>query len=291
MSHETLDHQAVLAHLQAGVLVVDVELRVVLWNHALAELSGIDLNVALGQRIDAPPVELLDDNGRHVPPGVHPISRTLGDGEARSMEGFLRHADGQLIAVVLHLSRVTRALNDAPVVVAQVAPGDKQAQTGGASAPSMDVALTDGETSLGSQHLLEMHLVSRLSELARYGWHFGLVKLVISNYAALARHHGALERSRVLRALGATLAHATRASDRAGRWQDDVFMVVAANVDHGGLAVSAERYRRLVEGVRVAVNGEPAIIQVDMGVALARENDSIATLLARVEQAFEIDAC
>ena len=290
MSHETLDHHAVLDHLPAGVLVVDAELRVVYWNRALTELSGVDGARAQGQRIDAPPVELLDDNGRHIPPGVHPIARTLGDGEERSMEGFLRHADGQLIAVVLHLGRVTGALDDRPVVVAQVAATAREAQQSAASAPGMDVTLADGETNLASQALLEMHLISRLSELARYGWHFGVVKLVIANHGALGRHHGDLERGRVLRALGATLAHATRASDRAGRWQDDTYLVVAANVDHGGLAVSAERYRRLVEGVRVDVNGEAAIIQVDMGAAVARENDSIATLLARVNQAFELNA-
>jgi diguanylate cyclase (GGDEF)-like protein len=80
-----------------------------------------------------------------------------------------------------------------------------------------------------------------------------------------------------------TITGALRASDVAGRWGGEEFVLLAAEASSGTLPAVAERVRSLVEQSWL-MHGETRIaVTISIGAAMARPGDTRASIVGRAD--------
>lgn len=98
-----------------------------------------------------------------------------------------------------------------------------------------------------------------LAERERYGHGFGLALVDVDGLGRINEAYGRAAGDRLLGAVGDVIRREIRASDRAFRFGDDEFAVIAPHSDVSGLLVMGERIAQLIssaqatEGPRIAV--------------------------------------
>ncbi len=126
-----------------------------------------------------------------------------------------------------------------------------------------------------------MMLSSRLDELRRYGWPFGLLFIDIDNFKDVNDSHGHEVGDKALRVVAMTLLKSLRPFDFLGRWAGDEFLALIVNVGRDDLATVAERARMLVENSLVEGPARGLRVTVSVGAALAHSDDTVDQLVAR----------
>jgi diguanylate cyclase (GGDEF)-like protein len=145
-------------------------------------------------------------------------------------------------------------------------------------------ALLDPLTQLGNRRFIEMNLQTRLDELCRYGFPFGVLFVDIDRFKLVNDTYGHDCGDAVLRMVANTLAGSSRLSDCFGRWGGEEFIGIICNVDQDGLLAAAERLRLLVKSACLDYAGQTVGVTVSIGAALARPGDAMEDLVRRVDQ-------
>ena len=107
------------------------------------------------------------------------------------------------------------------------------------------MALLDPLTQLGNRAYTRMMLSSRLDELRRYGWPFGLLFVDVDYFKRVNDSHGHEVGDKTLRAIATTLLKSLRPFDFLGRWAGDEFLALIVNIGRDALSTVAERARML----------------------------------------------
>ncbi len=144
--------------------------------------------------------------------------------------------------------------------------------------------MLDPLTGIGNRRFIESNTHSRLEELRRYGWSFGVILIDIDHFKAVNDRFGHLVGDDVLKMVARTLAHNVRAFDAVGRWGGEEFVVIAQNVSIALLESLAERLRVLIEQSLLPVADTVVRVTVSLGATLARRTDTPASILGRADQ-------
>jgi len=131
------------------------------------------------------------------------------------------------------------------------------------------------------------HLLSRIDiELARVerGHPLSLLLVDLDKFKAVNDAHGHLQGDELLRRVAAALEHAIRASDVAGRFGGDEFVIVLPDTEAQQATVVADR---LIADVRATAEqtNPRSPVTASVGLALARESDTASDLLRRADEA------
>jgi diguanylate cyclase (GGDEF)-like protein len=143
---------------------------------------------------------------------------------------------------------------------------------------------TDPLTGLGNRRHVEERLAAELARARRHGVELSLLVLDLDGLKAVNDRHGHKAGDAALRRVAAAIAQSSRASDVAGRWGGDEFVVLAPDTASEDAAALAERIRRLA---REAAGGEEAAppLSVSIGVASLAPADDPEGLLRRADAA------
>jgi len=281
---DDLPLETVLACLHDGVYVVDPQRRIVYWNDGAARISGYAAADVLGTRCADNLLAHVDAAGRQLCIEGCPLQATLEDGRVREAEVFLHHKDGHRVPVLV---RVAPVRDEADAVVGAVEAFSDRSQQQALIERLSDLqqqALLDPLTGLANRRLTQQHVHDRVQEMGRYGWPFGVAFLDIDRFKAVNDAHGHDAGDRVLRLVARVLAANLRSFDLAGRWGGEEFVVTCPNVDAERLAEIAGRLRLLVERSAIDVGGQTVRVTVSLGATLARDGDSVKTVIDRADQ-------
>ena len=146
------------------------------------------------------------------------------------------------------------------------------------------MALLDPLTGMGNRRFVEIGLNSRLNELQRYGWKFGLLFIDIDHFKKVNDLYGHETGDMVLKMVAGTLVHNARSFDLIGRWGGEEFVAIIANVTGEELLRIARKYRALVGESNVLAGKDRISVTISIGATLARPDDSPETLLNRADQ-------
>jgi len=267
--------------LNDAVYLVDSERHITYWNRAAEEISGYRAEEVVGTRCCDNVLCHLDDEGRPLCETACPLAETIAYGENRELEVHIRHSDGHILPVVVRTSPI-RDGNGGIVGAAEVF-GDNSAKVAAMmrALELEDLSYLDSLTGLGNRRHAMLHLRSRLHELGRYGWAFGVLFIGVDHLARVNDLHGRDLGDEVLRMAARTLENNLREFDFAGRWNDDEFICTVVNVDEEKLADVADRYRSLIEGCELIRNSERIRVTVSLGTTLATGEDDVRGLVAR----------
>ena len=147
-------------------------------------------------------------------------------------------------------------------------------------------ARTDELTGLINRRALEERLQTQWHRLRRQGEGAGILILDIDDFKSINDTHGHDAGDAVLRALAERLRENVRATDAAGRWGGEEFLVLLPGIDGDNLWVFAERLRRHVERSVVSHHGHALHCTVSLGLAMMAAGDpSYQAALKRADQA------
>src|SRR5208283_429737 len=100
-------HEKLLDGIFDGVYFVDVERKLTYWNRGAERLTGYSAGEAVGRPCYDNFLVHVDETGRALCLNGCPLHRTIGDGQAREAEVFLRHKLGHRISVYVRVAPIT----------------------------------------------------------------------------------------------------------------------------------------------------------------------------------------
>jgi diguanylate cyclase (GGDEF)-like protein/PAS domain S-box-containing protein len=278
-------HKAIVDNLADGVYYVEPDRTIRYWNHGAEKLAGYDAADIVGRRCYDNILAHVDSQGNSLCHTTCPLAASMLDGESRDMTIWLRHRDGYRKPVRVRTAAVRDAagaivggvetFSDASAVVRAAEDADRARHD----------ALTDELTGLPNRRMFDAALRTRLENMARYGWQFGLLVVDIDNFKDVNDLHGHAVGDAVLVGLAKTIQGAVRAGDMVARWGGEEFAVLVEASEAGGLVETAERIRVLVALSEVRHETVVLKIRVSVGGSLAAAEDTPESLFERADGA------
>jgi len=147
-------------------------------------------------------------------------------------------------------------------------------------------AMTDSLTGLANRRRCEEALRSELAHVRRFGGSLAVVLADLDEFKRLNDTYGHAAGDAVLRDFGDLLCATIRASDVAGRWGGEEFVLLLRETDLDGAWELAERLRNALAGRTIfAPNGERLAVTASFGVATYDVSDTEADVVAAADEA------
>jgi diguanylate cyclase (GGDEF)-like protein len=118
---------------------------------------------------------------------------------------------------------------------------------------------------------LEQHLAAELAFAERHGSSISLILLDIDRFKEVNDTHGHAVGDQVLLEVARTIRRSARKEDAVCRMGGEEFLVICRNADLSSSLHAAERLRKAVAGLRVAVEDQQLGVTISIGLA-ARED-------------------
>jgi diguanylate cyclase (GGDEF)-like protein len=287
---------AIVQSIDVGVVVLDREYRVQVWNTFMENRSGVQPKDAqnsnffsLFPEIDRPwfsrkveSVATLGTPAFTVWEQRPYLMRFKSYQPITGQEEFmyqnttllpLRSPDNRINHICLVIYDVT-----------DVATNRHQIQA--ANAQLQLLSSTDRLTGLYNRGHWEASLKAAYARHQRYGNALSLVMLDIDHFKRVNDTYGHQAGDKVIEQVARLLHEHVRESDVAGRYGGEEFGVVLSDTDSAGGQIFAERLRKAVEASLVQYNGQDIRFTVSLGVAdLSQPANDHAELIARADQA------
>ena len=268
-------YRDVLEKLQVGIILVDRDRRITYLNAGVTRLTGYQADELLGLHCWELFRPLYGDGGSLADDEHCPIL-ALWDGRDNDRpETFFHHRLGHLIPVTVRATAMTGVGVSALVEIGCAGRGRGE-----------DVSrspLQDHLTGLANRFYLESSIETRLAELTRYGWQFGVLFIDVDGFKAVNDTYGHGTGDLILISMGTTLLNCMRSCDLVGRWGGDEFLAILPNVGLAELAEVAERYRLFVQETTLPLRAQQLNVTVSVGGAVAAVADTVETLVARAD--------
>jgi diguanylate cyclase (GGDEF)-like protein/PAS domain S-box-containing protein len=276
-------HKSLIDNLYDGVYFVDTKRLITYWNKGAERITGYCAQDVLGRFCHANILDHVTDEGQHLCSDGCPLLATIRDGEPRESQVHLRHADGYRVPVLV---RTTPMYDDKHKIIGAV-----EVFSNNQSLLHMKERVNELEkdvfrdalTEVGNRKLLELKIGTALHEYHQQHIPFGLLFLDVDRFKSINDTYGHHEGDRVLRTVAATLTEHLRNTDVCGRWGGEEFVVLLQNVNAGSLAQIAEKLRAMIANSGITINTVKIPITVSMGGILAREIDTLDSLIERAD--------
>lgn len=274
----------ILDQLAEGAYFVDCERRICMWNKAAEQMTGFSAAEVVGSHCADNILMHVDECGTsYCCDSRCPLAKSIADGESRETSLFLHHKDGHRVRVSIRAAPLRdrhgkiiggiETFTDATAHQIDLEKLKKLEQ----------MAYLDELTGLANRRFLQTSLESRLAEMERYVWHFGVMFLDVDHFKRFNDTYGHEVGDEVLKIVSKTLSGTCRAFDVAGRWGGEEFLVIAANTTGEELAKLADRHRCLIETSCLIRDEQKLNVTVSIGATTVRRGDSVDAIVARAD--------
>ncbi|MEE8716554.1 MAG: EAL domain-containing protein [Coriobacteriales bacterium] len=273
----------VLHDLPMGVMVLDMDRRIALWNSHAEQVTGYPASEMVGRRCDETGLSMLDEQGRSMCGLTCPFFSILDAAPSQKRRVFAHNKAGYSVLVEIR----PMALRDADGKVGGVALiFDKMTSreySDDALLSLTRAAASDPLTGLSRRERIESVIRFRLDEFARAGRRFAVLFADINNFGDFNNTFGHEAGDLILRRFGDAVMRASRRTDACGRWGGDEFvMVFELGGERDELSV-AERLAGVTNGITVTYNGLDLHIHLSMGITMVREGDDVESIVRRAD--------
>ena len=267
-----------------GVYFVDRDRRITYWNKGAEKITGYDGSEVVGRRCSDNILMHIDQEGDSLCGACCPLAHTLGDGRARKAEVYLQHKDGHRVPVFIRVSPLRDSSGEVVGAIETFSDNSAKAALVQRIEDLQKMALLDPLTELANRRCIYMKLRTRLDEMQRYGWPFGVLFIDIDDFKVINDKYGHSIGDKVLKMVARTLSGSLRSFDILGRYGGEEFIAIIANVDGEELCSFANRLRMLVEQSTLNTESDMVRVTVSIGASLARPDDNEDTILQRTDQ-------
>jgi diguanylate cyclase (GGDEF)-like protein/PAS domain S-box-containing protein len=282
MNQTDIFYKTLLDNLYDGVYFVDRDRTITYWSKGAERITGYTAPEVLGKSCYDNILLHVDKDGNSICTEICPLVNTVNDGRVRDADVYLHHKDGHRVPITMHVAPihddhgaiiggVEIFTDNTPAVIALNRLEELER-----------LAYVDELTGLANRRYAEITLRSRLEELQRYGWRFGVLFIDIDHFKDINDRFGHDRGDEVLKMVAKTLQNSVRTFDVVSRWGGEEYVVVIANVEGNELTTTANRCRLLVE--RSSIPLVPSLhVTISVGATPARTDDTIDSLIKRVD--------
>ncbi|GAC1434643.1 MAG: hypothetical protein NVSMB51_02330 [Solirubrobacteraceae bacterium] len=282
-----LIHQAAVATLPDGVVVLDASMTIVTANAAASRIAGRPVSWLEGSGVQGASWGVVTESGEPLPPDQHPAARALRSGEVQAEEVLgVRRADGALAWLLVSAEPLLDAQGAAAQVVVHLR-GLEQRERAGER---------DLLTGLPARGRLLADLVNALARARRTQRAVGLITIDFDDFRALNARWGHEAGDRILTQAGERITHVLRAGELCARYGEDELAVLLPDLgssggrdDRAALALVAERVTaRLHRPFDLELGATP--VGVSVGTALfPHDAQELDGLLGELDASLQAD--
>ena len=266
-----------------GIYVTDTNRRIVFWNREAERITGYTAGAVMGSCCADNILIHVDGQGQALCSLGCPLMHAMSEGEPRRAEVYLHHKQGHRVPVTVCVTPI-RDEHGQVIGAAEVFRDNATCQAEHEIIAELSrAALIDQLTGLPNRRHIEMHLAESFDQLRRYGLAFGIIFADIDRFKGINDTYGHAIGDEVLRMVSQTLGANIRASDIAGRWGGEEFLLIIRQAALPALVEVAEKLRMLVENSGLHHNQGFIRATVTMGAAVAREGENQSELIERAD--------
>jgi diguanylate cyclase (GGDEF)-like protein/PAS domain S-box-containing protein len=276
-------YKNILDNMYDGVYFVDSSRKITYWNRGAERISGYQSAEVVGKHCSDNILMHVDEKGTSLCKGMCPLAKTISDRKIRETEAFLHHKEGHRLPVLI---RTTPLYDTNGAVVGGVeifSDNSSQVAIRQRSEELQKMALFDPLTGAANRRYIEMHLDSRMNELQRYGWPFGILFIDIDHFKMVNDTYGHGSGDRVLKMVAETIMTNLRSFDILGRWGGEEFIAIMVNVDKELLYSIAHRLCLLIEQSGLSLTDALLRVTVSIGATLASAGDTVEQVVKRAD--------
>ena len=283
MPQDTL-YKTLLDNLSEGVYFVDRDRRISYWNKAAETLTGRAAAEVLGFCCAENILVHTDDAGTNLCLTGCPLSAAMRDGKPHEASVYMLHKDGHRVPVTVKVIPIRDEAGNITGAIETFTDNSQCLQLQEQVSKLEKLSLVDELTRAGNRRYANITLDTRLNELKRYGWPFGMIMIDIDNFKRVNDTFGHSIGDEVLQMIARTINGNMRSPDSLFfRWGGEEFVILAANVDGGQLWDIAERMRILVATSALFVGHDEIRVTASAGATIARPEDDAETLTRRAD--------
>jgi diguanylate cyclase (GGDEF)-like protein len=273
----------VFNRLENPIIALDKDCEVRFWNNAAEKLTGYSYK----SRLDSACLRnilLHRETGGFLPCEKDcPVKKSLNDKKNQNFDAYLKHKEGYPVPVRMQIFPLPTTEENSPSALVAWHETSPKVVLPHKAFELLRMDLLDPLTQLGNRHYMEMHLISRLDEMKKYGLSLGVLLFAIDGLPTLVEAYGHQTGEKIKRVIGLALIRNVRFFEVTGRWDEDKFLMVLLNVDFNTLDLIANKLRLLVEQSTVMAQDKYIHTTVSTGGALARASDTLDSLIKRAE--------
>jgi diguanylate cyclase (GGDEF)-like protein/PAS domain S-box-containing protein len=277
-------YKEILDNLEEGVYVLDLHRNINYWNRGAERITGYTSSEVLGKGRHDNILRHLSEDGLSVCKGQCSTTHTITEGQSREAQVCFHHKDGRHLPIQVRstpLRDADQRIIGAVETFSENPPKHSELEN---LKKISQMALLCPLTGLGNRRWAELSLRARLDEMDRYGWPFGLLFVDVDQFKQINDEYGHLNGDEVLKMVAQTLSRSVRSFDFVGRWGGEEFIGIIRNATEKTLRSVANRCRTLIEDSVLAIDENQIRVTVSIGATLARQEDTMETLLQRADE-------
>ncbi len=278
-------YKTLLDNLSEGVYFVDLDRRISYWNKAAEELTGRAAAEVLSFCCADNILVHTDDAGTQLCLAGCPLNAAMTEGKFHEASVYLLHKDGHRVPVRVKVIPIQDESGKVTGAVETFTETSLNLNLKEQVNELEQLALIDDLTKAGNRRYANITLDTRLNELKRYGWPFGMIIIDIDNFKRVNDVFGHNTGDEVLKMVSRTISGNMRsAGSMFFRWGGEEFVILASNVSSLQLFELAERMRVLVATSALIKGKEEIRVTVSAGAAIARPEDDAESLARRADE-------
>lgn len=277
-------YKDLLDNMYDGLFFMDRDLVITYWNKGAERISGF-LSAEIVGRVTSKEIltqvpHSIDDIFNNHQESIIDLLKNL----PQENEVYLNHKEGKRVPVLVRTY---------PLI-------DKEGQIVGAALTFVDnsskatllkqleemkrAAMLDYLTGLPNRRYADLSLSSKLSELKRYHWIFGIIMIDIDYFKHINDTYGHHIGDQVLKMISKILLNNSRPFDIVSRWGGEEFMAIVPHIDAKSLENLSDRFRLLVEENAFLTEAGDIHVTISLGATLAQPDDTVVSLVERADQ-------
>ncbi len=278
-------YKNILDNLYDGVYMLDRDQNIIYWNKGAQRLTGYEASEVIGKRCSGNILLHADSKGVNLCLSeLCPAQKVMKEGRFCEEEFYIHHKDGHRVQVLTRIAPV-RDSRDEIIGVVEIFRDNSTAVIAEKRIERLQkMALLDQLTELGNRRYANINIHSRLQEMKRYGWPFGILFIDIDHFKMVNDTYSHETGDKVLKMVANTFSNSLRPFDTFSRWGGEEFVGVITNVNEAELLLIADRFRRLIEQSSFTIDSDAIRVTISMGATVAISDDTVDTILKRADK-------
>jgi diguanylate cyclase (GGDEF)-like protein/putative nucleotidyltransferase with HDIG domain/PAS domain S-box-containing protein len=279
-----LFEKMLIDNMHDGVLFVDADCRIVLWNTGIERLTGVSCQAAFGRMFLPSLLDMYNNHQARIPDDECPVARSIQSGVQSIGRVNVMGRQGRHVAVDLHTIPVRRS--DGVMQGATVLLHDASSETSleeRCQALHLQVS-KDPLTQVANRAEFDRMLVNFVAAHQESNLPCSLIMSDIDHFKNINDKFGHQAGDAAIITFAALLKSMCRSGDLVARYGGEEFAILCADCNNASAARKAELIRRRLAELKHTYLGQKCIT-ASFGVTELQTGDTPETMLRRADRA------